>query len=113
MMRKGIFSIIIGLWTLGMTAFVQHAVAEFYKVKIGDTLSSIITEKKLGGPIFGPQGSLRKMLAVNPQIKNANRIFPGDLVEIDFNAPVSPPTEANEVLTFPINSSDKIENDMD
>jgi hypothetical protein len=48
-----------------------------YFVKGGDTLSQISADH-IGRPIYGTVGSLKKVLTVNPDIRNADKIFVGD-----------------------------------
>jgi LysM repeat protein len=45
---------------------------ETYVVRRGDTLS------KIAGRVFGDAGRWREILKANPQVTNANRIYPGD-----------------------------------
>lgn len=45
---------------------------ETYVVRSGDTLS------KIAGRVFGDEKRWREILKANPQVTNANRIFPGD-----------------------------------
>jgi hypothetical protein len=49
----------------------------FYIVKRGDTLTSILYEKKLK-PIYGKNGTLAKTLSLNPKLDSSigNKIFP-------------------------------------
>lgn len=53
-----------------------------YVVKNGDTLSSI-AYKNISAKVYGKDGSINKILALNPQIKNPNRIFPGQYLELE------------------------------
>jgi hypothetical protein len=48
-----------------------------YFVKQGDTLSQISADH-IGHPIYGTKGSLKKVLTVNPEIHNEDKIFIGD-----------------------------------
>ncbi len=52
-----------------------------YTVKRGDTLSEI-AEKYLRGRIYGAVGSLKRLLAENSNIKNADYIKTGDVIEL-------------------------------
>jgi len=48
----------------------------FYVVRTGDTLSAI-AQNKIGYPIFAKDGSLDKLLKLNPAIQDPDLIFPG------------------------------------
>lgn len=50
----------------------------------GDTLGAIAQQMAPGQPIWGPGGSLEKLLAANPQITNPNLIFPGQVINNPF-----------------------------
>jgi len=54
----------------------------FYTVQFGDTFSKIIYEK-MGSPLYGEKGSLKKFILLNKQIKNPHRIKPGDIIQIN------------------------------
>jgi len=47
----------------------------------GDTLSTILQsiDQK---PIYGPQGSLSRLLKMNPQIQDPNFIYPGQNINL-------------------------------
>ena len=47
-----------------------------YTVKKGDTMSEI-AERLSPGPVYGPEGSLRKFIGLNPQVENPDLIYPG------------------------------------
>lgn len=53
-----------------------------YIVQSGDTLSGI-ARRHIPGRVYGKQGSLDKLLSVNPQIKNPNLIYVGQNLSID------------------------------
>jgi LysM repeat protein len=53
--------------------------ANEYRVKRGDTFSELAAEFE-GRPIYRKDGSLRKLAALNPQIKNLNFIKPGEVI---------------------------------
>ncbi len=67
---------------LSLSAFlVTPAYARTYTVKSGDTLSGI-THREVGGPVWGESGTLEKVKRLNPQVKDANRIYPNDLIRL-------------------------------
>jgi hypothetical protein len=57
------------------------AMAARYVVKNQETLSQI-AHQSISGPVFGDNGSLHKLLALNPEIKNPDVIFPGQEIEL-------------------------------
>jgi hypothetical protein len=70
-----------------------------YVVKNGDTLSGI-TYENISAKVYGKDGSLNKLLALNPHIKNPDRIFPGQVIslsEVDKLAEV--PTMERNIAT--------------
>jgi hypothetical protein len=76
--------------------------AGVYVVQPGDVLSRI-AQKTLGSPIYNQKtGTLRKILALNPQIKNPDFILPGWEIRLDGGrrlaseeAPLTAPISAN------------------
>ena len=75
--------------------------ARAYFVRRGDTLSKIAA-KNISTPVYGKNGSLEKILLLNPQIKNADVIIPGQ--EISLAAPAKEPefvTSSPERPTVP------------
>jgi len=78
-MRKttiGMGAVVVGFAMLTLSAVSSPAVQrpgfETYVVRSGDTLS------KISGRVFGDEKRWRELLKDNPQITNANLIFPGD-----------------------------------
>ena len=57
------------------------ATAWAYVVQEGDTLSTI-AYKNISKKVYGDSGSLKKIIALNPQIKNPNFIRPGEEISI-------------------------------
>jgi LysM repeat protein len=57
---------------------------ETYVVRSGDTLS------KIAGRVFGDVGRWREILKENPQVTNANRIYPGDILQVPLPALATP-----------------------
>ncbi len=53
----------------------------FYVVKNGDTLSNI-TQKNSIEKIYGKNGALKKLIKINPQIKNPSLIKPGSKIQL-------------------------------
>ncbi len=72
----GMGAVVVGLAMLTLSAVSSPAAQqpgfETYVVRKGDTLS------KISGRVFGDEKRWREILKENPQITNANRIFPGD-----------------------------------
>ncbi len=54
--------------------FPQLVYARFYCVKKGDTLSTIALEK-IGEPVYGKDGYLKKILELNPEIANQDMVY--------------------------------------
>ena len=73
---SGIGAVVAGLAILTLFAAAAPAAErpgfETYVVRSGDTLS------KISGRVFGDVKRWREILKENPQVTNANRIFPGD-----------------------------------
>jgi len=95
------------------------ATASTYIVKPGDTLSRI-ARREIGNPVWGPNGSLQKLIRLNPSIKNPNVIAvksslitsdveEADVVEVkDEKGPVAGAESAEfpgRAVTTPIASS--------
>ena len=61
--------------------------AKDHSLKKGETLATL-ARTYYGEPVFGPKGSLKKILALNPQLKgNPNAVEPGQVIHIDDNLP--------------------------
>ena len=73
---SGMGAVVVGLAMLTLSAVSAPAAErpgfETYVVRSGDTLS------KISGRVFGDVKRWREILKENPQVTNANRIFPGD-----------------------------------
>ena len=80
--KKNIISIVVLLLCLPAMGFAQGLPAQTYRVKSGDTLSSIAMNKVSGKPIYGKTGSLNILTGLNPEILNPNRIKPGTLIRL-------------------------------
>jgi hypothetical protein len=65
-----------------VTSLTVMAYSPDYIVKNGDTLSRIALTKLKGGPLYGKDGRLTKLLLLNPDIKNPNLIEPGTQVKL-------------------------------
>jgi LysM domain len=72
---------LLGMATFGVAVITASAFAAIYVVKDGDTLSKIAA-KSLHGKIYGKEGGIEKLVALNPKIKNPNLIFPGDEINL-------------------------------
>jgi hypothetical protein len=55
--------------------------AESYVVSSRDTLSEI-AYKAFPGPVYGEAGSLKKLLELNPHIKNPDIVLPGEVIKL-------------------------------
>lgn len=69
-----------------------------YVVKFGDTISQVVRQHYPHGSIYGSQGRIAQVLAKNPHIKNPNRIYPGQKIEIKTPVQVA---QIKEVLLVP------------
>ena len=66
---------------LALCLLPSHAFsAENYQVKFGDTLSHI-AKRFYAKPIYGPLGGLRNLIELNPQIKDPDKIYVGQLLQ--------------------------------
>ena len=76
----------------------------FYQVKSGDSLSAIIKQYHGNISLQQQKSILNKILADNPEIKNPNVIYPGQIFALDVpqnycafpGLPKMPPIQANE-----------------
>ena len=75
--RSSIIMMCIAL--LGITT---SAWAVVYVVKEKDSLS-IIAKKHFNGPVWGENGSLKKIISQNPEIKNPDFIFPSEKINLN------------------------------
>ncbi|HET9239441.1 MAG TPA: LysM domain-containing protein [Oligoflexus sp.] len=104
--------------SLTLLAFLTQnaAWAKTYNVKKGDTLSHIAA-REFGQPIYGPKGSLRKLLEKNPEIQNPDRIRPTQAIRLSdeltdqspkdaISKPDQPAEPIHETLVSPEESSD-------
>ena len=86
----GMGAVVVGLTVLTLSAVSAPAAErpgfETYVVRSGDTLS------KISGRVFGDVKRWREILKGNPQVTNANLIFPGDtlLVPVPATATAAP-----------------------
>lgn len=83
--------------------------ARTYTVKSGDSLSKI-AHKEGGGPVYGPQGSLKKILDLNPEVKNPDRIYPRQILvlspeEVASEPQPSPADNDNALDSVPTDAS--------
>lgn len=71
-----------------------YAQDNIYTIKAGDTLSQIVEQNTSPPPpLYGSNGRIKQILAINPQILNPNLIFVGDkifLTKKKPNIPLSP-----------------------
>ncbi len=69
-----------------------NVLAESYVVQSSDTCSSI-ARAKLGKPIYGEKGTLKRLAALNPTLQDLNLIYPGQTIQVGDGAPVEPVQE--------------------
>jgi len=55
-----------------------------YIVQPGDTLSHILNESFNVSPLYGKNGAINHVLAINPHLDSADRILPGNKIVIPF-----------------------------
>lgn len=79
-MRSAYFSLLVRVF-LGVATLSASAFALTYVVKKGDTLSTIAGQTTQGR-IYGKKGALKKLLTLNPQVKDQDLIFPGDKITL-------------------------------
>jgi LysM repeat protein len=81
--------------SLALLAFLTQnaAWAKTYSVKKGDTLSQIAA-REFGRPIYGPKGSLQKLLQKNPEIQNPDRIRPTQVIRLSDEVAESSPKDS-------------------
>ncbi len=88
------------LSTLGLTLMTFSSVAlalETYVVRRGDYLSGILRKKYPKEQIYGPNGSLSRLLHLNPKVKNKNFVLPGETIVLPDFEPLSvQPAEESE-----------------
>ena len=87
-MRKAALSICC-LSTVVLTGISATARANTVVVKRGNSLSKIAGQL-VPGPVWGENGSLKKIRALNPHIQNPNFIVPGMTIDIDIDGVVNP-----------------------
>jgi hypothetical protein len=70
----------LGIFGLGLSGL-AYASSTYvtYVVKDGDRLSKV-AGKMIKGPVWGESGSLKKVLALNPQIENSNSVYRGQKI---------------------------------
>lgn len=105
--------------TLATSLFLGSVYAnEIYQVKKGEYLSGILRKRYPKLQIYGPNGTLKKLLVLNPSIKNPNLVLPIQkiiLPSLDETPIMSTPEVAqientSEQLSMPLdaNPSDEI-----
>lgn len=75
----------------GLLVLSSPANSSSYQVEKNDVLSVII-HSHLPGPVWGKEGSLQKILKLNPQVKNPDLIYAGDTLRL------SEPVESVETV---------------
>ena len=82
MLRQSTMSFFIFVFFLFITTTPMQVHAAKYIVQPGDTLSTAVAEPLNEERIWGKHGVLLKLLKLNPQIKDPDRIRPGDEIEL-------------------------------
>ena len=54
--------------------------AQFHQVKKGESLSRLIERTFPDQRIYGKRGKLAEIIALNPQLSNPDKIYPGDII---------------------------------
>jgi hypothetical protein len=94
-----------GHLAFAMAALIANgAYGRTYTVGRGDTLSQI-SQKELGGPVWGNQGTLERVIQLNPQIQNPNLIYPNDVIKLGEDAVVEETPPAPEPQEEPVATS--------
>lgn len=83
------------------------AEASFYVVRPGDTLSSI-AQKNIGNPVYAANGSLDKLVSLNPKIRNPNLIRVGDVINLSEKSL----TSENQSARIPAEQGEKVQSDI-
>ena len=70
----------------------------YHKVRFGDLISDIVEKEFPDEFIYGKEGRLKKVISLNPKIKNLNHIYPGQVIKLSddnkiYLKEVSPSTE--------------------
>jgi hypothetical protein len=85
---------------IALSLFVSNIYAEIYIVKLKDNLTRIIQKKFIGANIYGTNGMLNKVLALNSKIKNANFLYVNQKIKLPEEEIKSAPV-AIQVATVP------------
>jgi len=92
----GMGAVVVGFAMLALSAVsslaAQRPGFETYVVRSGDTLA------KISGRVYGDESRWREMLKDNPQITNANLIFPGDTLLVAVPETAASPGETDRGL---------------
>lgn len=88
-MARVYFELVIAFMIGGIVSFspalaASHTEANqsVYEVQVGDTLSEICQKWYSGAKVYGKGGALQKIIALNPIIKNPNRIKVGQKIAL-------------------------------
>jgi hypothetical protein len=60
----------------------QVLASDMYVVKIGDSLSKLVSQHYPNEKIYGSRGGIAKLVTKNPHIKSPDRIYPGQKIDI-------------------------------
>lgn len=94
---SGMGAVVVGFAMLTLSAVSAPAAErpgfEMYVVRSGDTLS------KISGRVFGDVKRWREILKENPQVTNANHIFPGDILFVPVPETAAPAGGASGELS--------------
>lgn len=109
----GMTAVVVGLAMVALSAMAVRAADrpgfETYVVRRGDTLSVI------SGRVFGDVKRWREILKENPQVTNANRIYPGDILlvpapqsALPAQGDAAPGTESTELGAAPAPTDEQV-----
>lgn len=70
--------------------------ASIHRVRPNDTFSHIAL-KYFGPPVYTKEGAILKLQSLNPQVKNLNKIYPGQLLQVSAD-PTEAPTPETETV---------------
>lgn len=75
---------------------VQQALAASYVIKRGDTLSGI-AHRNFSGKVYGKNGSLNKLLGLNPNLTDPDLIYPGQMLNLSKDEVILSHADASKV----------------
>jgi hypothetical protein len=95
--EKLALALVFSLWSSALSG--GDSVASTYVVTQGDTLSHVVG-RRIPGPVWGSDGSLKDVLALNPNISDIDTIIPGQIIDLGPKAvPEGAPDVTPQVAT--------------